>query len=278
MNNERDINEIARELAHNFSPEQLREKWEQREAGDKYPAGEIGEAERAYWHNVFREPQRNASALMVSKAAKQEMEYGEARKKVWNLMQLRAAHISDLENIEFEWEFDEEERARNANLVKYFINDASAVLPDGKPFPLSKGLFLFGAPGTGKTEIMRVFEKFCLDNDLSKQFRFTSMSEVYTKTRLSADYDPVKDNIQFDRAFDEFGRYVGSVMRFGEGIDVNESILEQRYERMKRYGQLTHLIANLTPNETESQFSPMIFDRVRSMCTGVYFKGKSKRK
>ena len=28
MNNERDINEIARELAHNFSPEQLREKWE----------------------------------------------------------------------------------------------------------------------------------------------------------------------------------------------------------------------------------------------------------
>lgn len=267
----KDIEQLARQLAHNLSPEQLREKWMAR-AGELFPKNEIGESERAYWHNVFLEPQRSQSALMVSKATKQEMEYSEARKKVWALMQLRAAHISDLEGRNFEWEFDEEERERNAYIVKYFINDPTCA------FNLGKGLFLYGAPGTGKTEIMRVFEKFCLDNDLSKQFRFTSLSDVYTKTKTSNDYDPVKDNIQFDRAFDEFGRYVGAVMRFGEGIDINEAILEQRYERMKRYGQLTHLIANLTPNETESQFSPMIFDRVRSMCTGVYFKGKSKRK
>lgn len=268
----KDINEIARELAHNFSPEQLREKWEQREKGASFPIAEpVTDEGRAHLARVAS-PKTASDVLMVSKATRQEMEYSEARKRVWNLMQLRAAHISDLEGIDFEWQFDEEERARNANLVKYFINDQSC------NFNLSKGLFLYGAPGTGKTEIMRVFEKFCLDNDLSKQFRFTSMSEVYTKTKISNDYDPVKDNVQFDRAFDEFGRYVGAVVRFGEGIDINEAILEQRYERMKRYGQLTHLIANLTPNETESQFSPMVFDRVRSMCTGVFFKGKSKRK
>lgn len=267
----KDINEIARSLAHNFSPDQLREKWEQREKGAEFPiAVPITDAGRAHLARVATP--KLASEITVSKATRQEMEYSEARKKVWALMQLRAAHISDLEGRAFEWQFDEEERERNANLVKYFINDPSC------SFSLVKGLFLYGAPGTGKTEIMRVFEKFCLANDLSKQFRFTSMSEVYTKAKITADYDPVKDNVQFDRAFDEFGRYVGAVVRFGEGIDINEAILEQRYERMKRYGQLTHLIANITPNETETQFSPMIHDRIGSMCTGVYFKGKSKRK
>lgn len=266
------IEQLALELSGNLSPDELRLRFAANQCERRFPRPEVGEAEREYWKKVFETAPANPAALMVSKATKQEMDYKTARKKVWALMQMRAAHISDIQGETFEWQFSDDEKVRNANLVKYFINDPTCA------YPLSKGLFIYGMPGTGKTEIMQVFEKFCYDNDLSKQFKMSSMSKIYVTAKSDTDYDAIKENIQFDRAFDEFGRYVGAVLRFGEGLDINEAILEQRYERMKRYGQLTHLIANLSPNETQENFTAMIFDRIRSMCTGVYFEGESKRK
>lgn len=200
------------------------------------------------------------------------MDYETAKRKVWALMQLRAAHISDLEGNPFEWEMDDDFKANIKNLIQYFINDSRC------DWPLNKGLFIYGAVGTGKTEIMHILERFTRENELSKAFQFSSLSKVYTDAKASADFDPIAQNVCFDRCFDEFGRYVGAVKRYGDDLDINEAILEQRYERFKRYGQLTHLVANLAPNETQEKFSPAIFDRVRSMCTGVYFKGESKRK
>jgi hypothetical protein len=157
-------------------------------------------------------------------------------------------------------------------MTRYFINDPAC------EWPLTKGLFLFGMPGTGKTELMRVFSRFCEENMFSKQFHYCNLSETYTRAKSDKDFDPITPNVQFDRAFDEFGRHVGPVLRFGEPLDINEAIIEQRYERQRRYGQLTHFIANVTPNDIENALTPMIFDRIRAMCTGVPFSGKSKRR
>lgn len=265
------IDELAKSLAGNLSADQVRERWERAQGAAKFQPGEKTEAERSYWEKVFQ-GRPTGNALMVTRQTKQEMDYGEARKKVWNLMQLRAAHISQIENWVFEWEFDEQERERNAQLVKYFINDPACGLP------LSKGLFLYGAPGTGKTEIMQVFSRFCKENELSKAFEIVTMSKVYERAKVDKAFDPITTNVQGDKCFDEFGRHVGCVNIWGNDLDINEAILEGRYERNKRYGQLTHVVANLTPNETENKFTPMVFDRLRSICTGVFFKGESKRK
>lgn len=245
-------------------------------SGDFSAIVEKSEAERAYWQEVFKE-REPTSGLFVTRSTRQEMDFDAARRKVWALMQLRAAHISDLQNSPFEWDMNPDFSATVRALTKYFINDPTAV-HGGNSLPLSKGLFLYGAVGTGKTELMLIFERFCRDNNLSKQFYFSSLSKVYTDAKASADFDPVAPNVCFSRCFDEFGRYVGAVKRYGDDLDINEAIFEQRYERFKRYGQITHLIANLAPNETAERFSPMLVDRIRSMCTGIYFKGESKRK
>jgi DNA replication protein DnaC len=266
---QKNIDDIAFELAGNLSADQVGKRWQALEE-KKWATPEKTEQENEYWQKVFSEDQAKPF-LYVARPTKQEMTYEDARKKVWALMQLRAAHISQLENREFNWVFDDEERKRNANIVKYFINDPTC------EFPLSKGLFFYGMPGTCKTEIMTAMERFCRENELSKSFELGSLSKIYVQAKSDTNFDPITSNIQFDRAFDELGRYAGPVKRFGDDLDINEGIVEQRYERMRRYGQLTHFIANLTPNDLQNVVSPMLFDRLRSMCTGVYFKGQSKR-
>jgi hypothetical protein len=211
----------------------------------------------------------------IARPMKQEMDYDTARKKVWALFQLRAAHIDVLENRDegnhFNWIFDEDEKSRIRNITRYFINDPACV------WPLTKGLFFYGMPGTGKTEIFQVMERFCRENELSKTFTLSSLSEIYQKAKADKNSDPVTTNVQYDRCFDELGRFVGPVISYGDPLDINEAIIEQRYARSRRYGQITHFIANATPNDLSEALTPMVFDRLRSMCTGIHFIGKSKR-
>ena len=275
MNQQHNIDELARQLAGNMSLEQLRA----RQSGGVYvsePAKQTPEQQAKaaeYWQRVFSDVAPVQTPLMVSRRTVQEMDYEAARKKVWALLQLRAAHIADLENNpEFRWQFSDDDRANLQNIVRYFVNDPACA------YPLTKGLFLYGAPGTGKTEVMQVMERFCRENSLTKSFEFTSLSAIHIQTKAEKDHDPIMKNVQNDRCFDEFGRFVGPVIRFGESLDINEALIEMRSQRFKRYGQLSHFIANTTPNEMKDAFSPMIFDRLRSMCTSIHFKGESKRK
>jgi len=264
------IDKIAAELAHNFSPEQLREKWEERKKATGFSRAEIGEAERAYWNKVWS--MGDTATAPASRIFRKECDFEQARQSLKTVFLNRADEISRTTNQVFKWDFDATESEIIRNLIRYFVNDASG------EYPLHKGLFVFGAVGTGKTEIMQCVSRWAESQKFGKAFVFTSMSATYTRAKQNPDYDPITQNVQFDRLFDEFGRYSGNVLNFGNQIDLNEAIIEQRYERWQRYGQLTHFIANAKPNEVETMFSPMIFDRLRQMCVSVLFPGKSKRK
>ena len=122
-----------------------------------------------------------------------------------------------------------------------------------------------------------MFAKFCRENKLSKEFEITSLSMVHTRAKTDKDFDPVTPYVQFNRCLDEFGRHVGPIVRFGDSLNITEAIIEERYERFKRYGQNTHLIANMATIEVQDAFPPMIFDRIKSMCSSVVFGGESKR-
>lgn len=270
----KDINQIAAELSNGLTLEQLRER--QQAAGERRihyeRSPEAQQAEVEYWRAVFStEPRKNE--LFVTRSIKPEMDFTEARKKFWAILQERAARIAQIENDPtFAWQFSDEDKRIVQNLIRYFINDPAC------EYPLTKGLFIFGQNGTGKTEMMQALSRFTMEHDLSKTFVFSSMSDEYTRAKWDKDYYPVAINAQFDRCFDEFGRYMGPVKRFGDDLDINEAIIEARYNRFRKYGQLTHFIANMTPIEAKETFTPMIFDRLRSMCTSVEFKGQSKRK
>ncbi len=275
MSNTHNIDELARKLAGNLSLEELRV----RQSGRAYvaePAKQTAEQQAKaaeYWQRVFSDVAPVQTALMVSRRTVHEMDYETARRIIVDLFNERGDQIVILKNDpDFKWVFSDDDLNNLKNIVRYFINDPACALS------LTKGLFLYGAPGTGKTEVMQVMERFCRENSLTKAFDFTSLSGVHIQTKAEKDYDPITKNVQYDRCFDEFGRFVGPVIRFGESLDINEALIEMRYERFKRYGQLSHFIANTTPNEMKDVFSPMIFDRLRSMCTSIHFKGESKRK
>ncbi len=268
-----DIDTIARDLAANLSLDQLRERWEARQnlyASHTADSPEVIAYREKYWQRCQT---ADNSLLFVTRQTRQEMDYEVARRKVVELLNERGDQIARIENNPaFRWIFTEDEKAIIKNLVKYFIND-----PTGD-YPLAKGLFVYGPPGTGKTELMKVMSLFTIAEKLTKAFIFTSLSEVHLKTKTDKNYDPIELNVQHDRCFDEFCRFVGPVNRFGEPIDINEALIELRYERNKRYGQLTHFIANTTPVEAESAFTTMIFDHQREMCTSMVFGGGRKRK
>jgi Cdc6-like AAA superfamily ATPase len=264
--------QIATEQVLNAMRQREKDYLERKAPGAIEQTPEQIEFARQYWQRVFSEPQKN-TGLSMSRNTNQELPFEDARKGFWSILQLRAAHIEVIDNTPFEWVFDDNQKGIVQNLIKYFINDASCI------WPLTKGLFVYGAPGTGKTEIMTALSEFCWRREpqLTKYFKMCSLSQIYVDAKSNKESDPIQPNIQNDRCFDEFGRYTGAIMRYGDLLDITEAIIEQRYERARRYGQLTHFIANATPNELEGSFTPMVFDRLRSMCTSVHFSGTSKR-
>lgn len=268
-----DIDALAAKLANGMSLEQMRQKQGGKlSSGGIPPLAEtepITERGKKHMESLRSEPK---PMQPVMRDLSQPMSWDVARRKVWALFEMRAAHISHLENKDFNWQFDENDLGIIRNMIRYFTNDRQC------EWPLTKGLFLYGLPGTGKTEIMQVFEKFANENDLPKKFEFTSMSDVYVRAKGEKNFDPITPNIQLDRAFDEFGRYTGPVLTFGDPLDINEAIIEARYKRFRQGGQLTHIISNMTTVELKDAFSSMIFDRIGKMCTGVLFSGQSKRK
>lgn len=211
-------------------------------------------------------------AQTIRRSMVNEMPYDVARKKVWEVFCKREVEIEAIEGTPFRFEFAETQRAVLIQIVKYFICDQSC------EYPLKKGLFLYGEYGTGKSELMRIMEAFCEENKLHKQFIYTSLSNVYNKAKADAKHDPIEPNVQFSRCFDEFMRHHGSVTHYGESIDINEALIEQRYERFQRYGQITHFVSNQHPNDIKEKLSPMAFDRLRAMVTSVHYPGTSKRK
>lgn len=228
------------------------------------------EAERKYWERVFAE--KPVYRKPQEEAYKKEMSYDQAREIVKTIFQLRGDEIAELENNPgFRWDFSGGKGEKIGNLIRYFINDPQC------PYPLAKGLYIFGPVGTTKTETMLIMERFCQQEGLKKAFVYCQISKIYTDAKSDANYNPVAPNVQNNRCFDEFGKYIGPVVRYGETIDPTETILEQRYNRWRTYGQLTFLVSNATPDEIKPQLSHMASDRLRQMVTPVLFSGESKR-
>lgn len=271
MNNPPSLDQLAQQIAGGMSLEQLRQRqqaWIERYARPVVLTPEQERHRREYCR-LLNKGKKNESTPQ-QRIFRQEMPYQTARDKFRVILEDRTRQI-EIQKPGFKWVFSEADRVIWSNALKYFINDPSCI------WPLTKGLFFYGGFGTGKTELFQMLERFCRENELQKAFKFTSMSGEYVRARSEKEYDAVAPNVQFDRAFDEVGRYTGTVNHYGNQVDINEAILEERYRRWQNYGQLTHIISNLDTHGMEAHLSGMLFDRIRSMCTSVFFEGNSKR-
>ena len=196
--------------------------------------------------------------------------YADARKTVIEIMEERATKKSRLIGKEFKYDFTGIGDTIK-DLIHYFVNSSEGSLD------LSKGIFLHGVPGTGKTEIMQILQEATSRINLRSQFTIESLSIMYDRARGSEVYNPIPDAVQLNKCFDEFGRHSGAVMRFGNPLNITETLIEQRYIRFEASGQKTHFISNFSPDEAMQMLSPAIRDRLKKMCQSVKFGEKSHR-
>jgi len=266
---ENEIDKLALELAKGLTLEDLRARQNAARKSNAETSQEAAAALQAYWNKVYSTTRREAKN---KRSYGQIMAYSEARKIVADLLNFRADEIEGISGAPFAWDIpkDSELAATIRGLIQYFINDPEC------PWPLNKGLLVYGLPGAGKTEMMRIMMSFCLMVDSPKKFSWSSMTNVYTLARTDKTYDFMQA-ATFDRCLDEFLRHTGNVNYFGDQVDINEHLIETRYTRNRTYGQLTHFITNGDTNTVQELLSAPAFDRVRGMCTGVLFPGGSKR-
>lgn len=145
---------------------------------------------------------------------------------------------------------------------------------ESKSLDSSKGLWLFGPIGTGKTTILRICQLYQQAISFNREiwrsedgFLIESASFIANKFAKAGndalDMMGITGNRSVDFAFDELGREPIPVKYYGTETNVLEYILQTRYE-MRRECK-THVTTNLSDKEIASVYGPYIADRVKEM-------------
>lgn len=225
--------------------------------------------EREYEALLLAAPRsRDYTPVVAPLAQTEPYEEAFARfRKMW-LRNLEAEQIKR-NDPDFRVVYTSEQAEVVRNLVRYFINDPAC------PWPLDKGIYLYGGVGSGKSELMFLFSAFTAGS--SKEFAFTRFPAEVERAKKDDEYDIVQELSCLPRCIDEVGYTDPIVVRFGNRTNVFEATLHNRAYKFTRSRQPTHLTSNLTPTDLATQIDSRIADRLVEMCTPVLFHSPSHR-
>ncbi|GAB3988028.1 hypothetical protein GCM10028807_09730 [Spirosoma daeguense] len=171
------------------------------------------------------------------------------------------------------------------NIIRYFIGAPNS------PYPLHKGLFLYGGYGVGKTFLFRAMQTLCRIAPIpDMQFEEISTKTFVTAWKNFKDGKEKKNNpvLQYSRGnllLDDLGEEVQKIMSFTNVENPIDELLSERYVAFDRYGQVTHVTTNLglgdSENALEEQlvklYGSRILDRFNDMFEVILLPGDSKR-
>ena len=151
------------------------------------------------------------------------------------------------------------------NLALYFLNDSSC------KYDLSKGLYLYGNTGSGKTTILKAFSLFTKVTRI-KKFRIASAKEIVRKVTFennaaSLESYTLAAGSQGEWAIDDLG-HEHECNVFGTKINCLEIVLTARYDR----GLLTHCTSNLKPARIKEMYGQRLFSRMHEMFNFIEIK------
>ena len=132
----------------------------------------------------------------------------------------------------------------------------------------TKGLFLYGPNGTGKTTAMQPYIKSkwngsSIDINMLVQQKGRGYLQRYSI---------------HDMYIDDLGREDSTVSSYSDkDIKVMHDLIFIRYQAFKQ-GYRTHFSSNLGFSELQEKYGVAITDRIKEMCDVVEFKGESLRK
>lgn len=167
----------------------------------------------------------------------------------------------------------------------------------------SKGLWLFGSVGTGKTILLKAAFDFCRkvrarssmaiihkENLKFEEWRTTDIYDpAYSPMwRLGAEYmmDGLpgvwKTAIESGQLFvDEVGSEERPLTHYGDKLNLFRHIVRERYESWQNSAEPEHrtfcATTNLTPKETVDLYGLDTLERIQSMCNIVKLSGHTRR-
>ncbi len=151
----------------------------------------------------------------------------------------------------------------------------------------TKGLFLYGSIGMGKTLLLRVLRKYLigLSNRHHEEYKSDYRLGTYWKSasQLAAMFAckgivALEDYLEPESCLfiDEVGREPNPVNNFGTKMDVIQFLLQTRYE--DRRSNVTHITTNLSLKEFTKIYGDYVADRCLEMFNFIPFEGESLRK
>jgi DNA replication protein DnaC len=175
------------------------------------------------------------------------------------------------------------------NLIKYQFNDPTC------EFDLSKGLYLHGNIGVGKTLSMRLFEKSLNNRVFPRRHKIISCREVqfsfnkdgqegiskYGYESFSQLYNGY--GCSFDKSkplifcFDDLGAEDLSAKFYGQTTNVMAEIILSRYEMFQKYNMITHFTSNLTASDLTRIYGDRNVSRLKEMVNDVVLGGEDRR-
>lgn len=156
-----------------------------------------------------------------------------------------------------------------------------------KDFPPTKGLFIYGKVGTGKSEAMKVFQSLIAEIErrlrnsntpyTPRYFKIKSCIELVETMKANKNSDMVVELLEGTVLFDDAGYEDTQLKVYGNETNFMQTILSGRYDRLRAKGLVTHITTNYTPEQLGDMYGERVKDRINEMFIPVEFTGKSYR-
>lgn len=179
-------------------------------------------------------------------------------------------------------------------LRQLFLQAAAVLVPHGKPYivdsenkdavnqllyyfnsdssftgSLNCGLMLQGNVGSGKSCLMRIFQLLNLKplvykpcREVATEFMDKGFAALKTYSKAVAGNPGETKYVVY--CFDDLGAE-DNLKSWGNEVNVMAEIIQDRYERWKSFGTVTHFTTNLTRSEIEARYGDRILSRLQEM-------------
>ncbi|QSH40945.1 hypothetical protein P0136_10585 [Lentisphaerota bacterium ZTH] len=139
---------------------------------------------------------------------------------------------------------------------------------------LTRGLYLYGPTGRGKTFHLKAIRAFIRmpyldENKLKNVYRedVETFEEILTRPHASRG-----DGDDFDLLIDELGGE-NTLVDYGNRVDIAAEVIRIRHEMFQRHGAKTMLTGNLPPQGIRERYGDRIHSRLLEMCRCVSIGG-----
>lgn len=175
--------------------------------------------------------------------------------------------------------YDQQNSEVIKNLFLYYTGQVGG-------YNLSKGIWLMGGNGTGKTTLLQIFSEF--GKRRRDGFRIYDCGKVANDYAISGELDAYTYNQTgysrkaVNMAFDELGREAIPSNHFGQKLNVMQHILHIRYNLWRSQAVQTYITTNCDADEIHQLYDNIndrfISDRIREMYNIIHLGGESRRK